>query len=328
MPLTITGTFIDEVTHDIPAHNWGRREWEQEFDTYTAIGIDTVILIRAGWGERLSFPSASVRRHVATLPVYADMPELFMSLCDSRDISFFFGLYDSGYYWHRYDWKTEVEINREFAREAWERYGWHQSFKGWYLPHETADSSARIIDINTALAQEARSVADLPVLVSPYWHGRSGDGAGEGPDHGGRVPVRSADEQARQWDEIFARYRGLVSYCAFQDGTAHERHLAEFLRLCSEVAGAHGIELWSNVETFDRDMPIKFPPIEWRKLVNKLELAEPFVSKAITFEFAHFLSPHSMWPSARLLYDRYNEYRNGEICRMDSTSGPVAAGTT
>jgi hypothetical protein len=27
--LRITGTFIDEITHDIPPQNWGRREWAQ-----------------------------------------------------------------------------------------------------------------------------------------------------------------------------------------------------------------------------------------------------------------------------------------------------------
>lgn len=314
MPLPITGTFIDEVTHDIPAHNWGRAEWEREFDTYVATGIDTVILIRAGWGERLSFPSATIASRVPTLPVYADMPELFMELADQRDLAFYFGLYDSGYYWHRHDWKTEVELNREFAREVWERYSAHPSFKGWYLPHETSETSLRIIDINAALAEHVRQVADLPVLISPYWHGRVEPG--DSGDQRGRAAALSVDEHAIQWDEIFSRLDGLVSYCAFQDGTAYELELPAFWRAAAETAARHGIELWCNVETFDRDMPISFPPIEWRKLVNKLDAAEPYVSKAITFEFSHFLSPHSMWPSARTLFDRYQEYAGGKLARL------------
>lgn len=324
MPLTITGTFLDEVTHDIPAHNWGHEEWEREFDTFLAAGLDTVVLIRAGWGDRLAFPSATISKRVPTLPVYADMPELFLRLADQRGLAFYFGLYDSGYYWHRHDWKTEVALNQEFAREVWDRYGSHPSFKGWYLPHETADTSVRIIDINTALAEHVRDIADLPVLISPYWHGRADDG--EPADHRGRLPVLSMQEHAAQWDEIFARFRGLVSHCAFQDGTTYEAQLPEFLRAAREAADRHGIELWSNVETFDRDMPIHFPPIEWRKLVNKLEAAEPYVSKAITFEFSHFLSPNSMWPSARTLFDRYQEYRTGKVRRLsqDGTATPAA----
>lgn len=310
MPLRITGTFLDEVTHDIPAHNWGRQEWEREFDTFVDAGIDTLVLIRCGYGERLSYPSAVLAKAVSPLPVYTDMVEMFLQLSDARDIAFYFGLYDSGYHWVRNDWRTEVDLSRQVAREAWERYGRHSSFRGWYLPHETADTSFRIIDINVALATAAREVADLPVLVSPYFLGRAGEAT---PSARRPAPSRSPEEFARQWDEIFSAYQGLVAYCAFQDGTAYEQGLEEYLRVGRELADGHGIELWTNVETFDRDMPIHFPPIEWRKLVHKLTVAEPYVSKAITFEFSHFLSPNSMWPSAHDLYARYQDYLSGEV---------------
>jgi Domain of unknown function (DUF4434) len=319
MPLSITGTFLDEVTHDIAAHNWGAKEWRREFDTFAANGIDTLVLIRAGWGERLSFPSTTVGHWLPTLPVYHDAPELFLSLADEHSIRVFLGLYDSGYFWHRYDWQTEVAINREFSREVWDRYGSHPSFAGWYLPHETPDTSERIIDINTALAEHVKSVADLPILVSPYCLGRA---AGTSTDQRGRPSVRSVTEHLRQWEEIFLHYSGLVSYCAFQDGTAYEADLPELFAACKELADRTSIELWTNVETFDRDMPFRFPPLEWRKLVTKLEAAAPHVTKAITFEFSHFLSPNSMWPSARALFDRYDEYRRGEHPRLDIEGGP------
>jgi hypothetical protein len=29
--MRITGTFIDEISHDIPHQNWGPREWEKDF---------------------------------------------------------------------------------------------------------------------------------------------------------------------------------------------------------------------------------------------------------------------------------------------------------
>ena len=46
--MRITGTFLDEITHDIPSNNWGREEWARDFRVMKAIGIDTVVLIRAG----------------------------------------------------------------------------------------------------------------------------------------------------------------------------------------------------------------------------------------------------------------------------------------
>ena len=74
------------------------------------------------------------------------------------------------------------------------------------------------------------------------------------------------------------------------------------------MATMHGIAYWSNLETFDRDMPYKFPPIEWSKLRFKLETVQPYVEKIISFELPHFLSPYSLYPSARNLHERYMKY--------------------
>ena len=37
--LKITGTFLDEISHDIPHQNWSEREWEQDFRHMKSIGI-------------------------------------------------------------------------------------------------------------------------------------------------------------------------------------------------------------------------------------------------------------------------------------------------
>ena len=39
--LKITGTFLDEISHDIPHQNWGEKEWDKDFAHMKAIGIDT-----------------------------------------------------------------------------------------------------------------------------------------------------------------------------------------------------------------------------------------------------------------------------------------------
>jgi len=306
--LPITGTFLDEITCDIPSQNWGLAEWEREFDLYQATGIDTVILIRAGMGPRLACPSQAVARRVPTLPVYIDLVDMFLRLAGERHIDFYLGLYDSDRYWYRYDWRTEVAINRDFIAEAWQRYGDAPAFRGWYLPHETPDTSLRILDINVALCEQIRTVSDLPILISPYYSGRP-DIAGM---HDPRTVPRTPQEHAEIWDEIFARYAGLVTYCAFQDATVDPLQLSAYTEVVAKAAKANGITLWSNLETFDRDMPIRFPPTDWRKLAHRLDTVQPFVDKVITFEFAHFLSPNSMWPSARALFNRYQEHLAGK----------------
>lgn len=302
--LPITGTFLDEITVDIPSQNWGADEWATEFDTLVAAGIDTVVMIRAGCGERLACPSASIAAAVPVLPVYTDLVRMFLDLAAARGLTFYLGLYDSNQFWYRYDWRTELDLNYGFIDEVCARYLDSPAFGGWYLPHETTDSSLRIMDLNTALAQRVKDrTPDLPVLISPFFFGRSD--LWNGTDL--RSRPRPPEEHARIWEEIFGRYAGLVDYCAFQDGTADPLRLSDYYAASAEIAGRYGIRSWANCETFDRDMPIRFPPADWRKLAARLEAVSPHVEKVITFEFSHFMSPNSMWPSARSLYARYRE---------------------
>ncbi|MCL5031861.1 MAG: DUF4434 domain-containing protein [Thermotogae bacterium] len=302
----ITGTFLDEITYDIASSNWGEKAWAKEFTTMKEAGIDTVIIIRAGLGEKIIFNSETISKYKKILPVYQDLASLFLKLASENKMKLFFGLYDSNYFWYRNDWKTEVKINVEFADEIWEKFGENESFAGWYLPHETADTSMRIIDINTTLAKHLKEKTKLPILISPYFLGKVDPYSFFA--YGERATPRSADEHIRQWEEIFENFKDLVNYCAFQDGTVNLFDLEEFVKATSEISKKNKIELWSNVETFDRDVPIKFPPIDYRKLFHKMDVVQPYVNKLITFEFSHFLSPNSIWPSARNLFERYKEF--------------------
>ena len=47
--MKITGTFLDEISHDIPHQNWGEKEWDADFANMKSIGIDTVIMTRSGY---------------------------------------------------------------------------------------------------------------------------------------------------------------------------------------------------------------------------------------------------------------------------------------
>src|SRR5687768_9718323 len=107
MPIAarITGTFLDEITHDIPSQNWGEAEWRKEFQLYQRIGIDTAIIIRAGYRNRCIFPAKSLTE---VLPVYDDLGELFFRLGLEYGVGIWLGTYDSGEHWMRGDWKQET----------------------------------------------------------------------------------------------------------------------------------------------------------------------------------------------------------------------------
>ena len=132
----------------------------------------------------------------------------------------------------------------------------------------------------------------------------------------GKAGIRdllTAQQHAKDWDEIMAGIHSAVDIIAFQDGHVDFGELFEFLSVNKALADKHGLHCWTNSETFDRDMPIRFLPINWEKLRFKLEAArQAGYQQAITFEFSHFMSPNSIWPSAHQLYRRYQEWQAGK----------------
>ena len=298
MPITprITGTFLDEITHDIPSQNWGREEWRREFELYRRIGIDTVVVIRAGYRNRCIFPSKVIPD---LLPTYEDLGSIFFELADEFGLGVWLGTYDSGFWWMRSTWWKEAELNKAFVREAADRYGKHASFKGWYLCHETSRHDTHITELFNSIGAACKSALDLPVLISPFPQGaKQFSGAN----------VMGLDESMDHWERIFSETKGAFDVCAFQDGQIHYQELPAFLSAVQDLGEKHSVKIWSNVESFDRDMPIKFPPADWRNLRFKMEAAAQTAEKIITFEFPHFMSPNSCYPAAQNLFKRYAEY--------------------
>lgn len=295
--MRITGTFLDEITHDIPSNNWGRDEWATDLSTMRAIGIDTVILIRAGCGRTATFPSEVLRREVKVYPVYEDLVDMFLSLAEENELDFYFGTYDSVTFAPRERSIPEhLDLGRAFIDEVWERYGGRTAFKGWYLTFEIGRREPTRLACLRQLGRHCKDISPhLPTLISPYIAGGKLV----------REPV-SLREHYLDWDDILAELEGVIDIVAFQDGQVDLDVLPDFLQANSELIHRHGMRAWSNVESFDRDMPFNFPPIDWRKLWWKMEAAEAAgVEKLITFEFSHFMSPQSCWPAARNLFRRY-----------------------
>lgn len=305
----LTGTFLDEISHDIPHQNWGAAEWEQDFAAMRAIGIDTVILIRSGHKRWLTYPSDVLieREHCHRPPV--DLVDLFLTLAEKHGLAFYFGTYDSGQYWITGDSQREIDLNRALVDEAWQRYGHRAAFKGWYLTQEVSRRTRGIIEVYATMGQHCRSISGgrLPVLISPYMDGIKAVSAFGGEISKAETVTLKRHEQ--EWDEIMAGIAGAVDIVAFQDGHVDFHELTDYLVVNQSLATRHGLRCWTNSETFDRDMPIKFLPIKWEKLLLKLQAAaRAKVEKAITFEFSHFLSPNSSYRQAGHLYNRYREY--------------------
>ncbi len=308
--MLITGTFLDEISHDIPHQNWGSREWDQDFAHMQRMGIDTVILIRCGYQRWLTYPSDYLLEAEACYEPPLDLVRLFLDLSEKYGMAFFFGLYDSGKYWSEQgDYQKEVELNLQVIDEVWTRYGASPAFGGWYLSQEVSRKTGRIIDLYSRLGRHCKAVSGgLPTLISPYIDGTKAVMSNKSDLT--REEAVSLRQHEADWEEIFDGIRGAVDIVAFQDGHVDYDELPYYFEVNKRLADRYGIRCWTNAESFDRDMPIKFLPIKWEKLRLKLEAArQAGLEKAITFEFSHFMSPQSAYGQAKYLFDRYMEYR-------------------
>lgn len=306
--LPITGTFLDEISHDIPHQNWGEREWDADFKYMKAIGIDTVIVIRSGYRKFITYPSAYLLKKGCYKPS-VDLIDLFLRLADKYNMKFYFGLYDSGHYWDTGDMSHEIRDNRYVIDEVWKSYGHHKSFKGWYISTEISRKTKGAIETFHTIGKQCKDISNnLPVFISPWIDGKKAVMPTEGLT---KEQAVSVEEHEREWNEIFDGIHDVVDACAFQDGHIDYDELDMFFSVNKKLADRYGMQCWTNAETFDRDMPIRFLPIKFDKLRLKLEAAKRcHYDKAITFEFSHFMSPQSAYLQAGHLYDRYKEYFN------------------
>jgi len=306
--MRITGTFLDEISHDIPHQNWGVKEWDLDFKYMQAVGIDTVIMIRSGYRKFITYPSTYLQNIHGCFTPPIDLLEMFLTLADKYQMNFYFGLYDSGKYWDTGNMQHEIDVNRYVIDEVWQNYGHHKSFKGWYLSMEISRKTKGAIQAFNTLGLQCKTVSNgLPTFISPWIDGKKAVMANSA--NLSKADAVSLYEHEQEWSEIFAGLKNSVDAVAFQDGHIDYNELGDFFAINKKMADQFGLQCWTNAETFDRDMPIKFLPIKFEKLRLKLESARlANYDKAITFEFSHFMSPQSAYLQAGHLYNRYQEY--------------------
>ena len=215
--LPITGTFLDEISHDIPHQNWGEREWDLDFRYMKAIGIDTVIDIRCGYRKFITYPSPYLLKKGCYMPSM-DLIDMFCRLAQKYDMKFMLGLYDSGKYWDTGDMSYEVESNKYVIDEVWERYGSkYKSFGGWYISGEISRSTKGAIESFRTMGRQCKEVScGMPTFISPWIDGKKAVDAA-----GGKLTKEQAvsvQQHEKEWDEIFDGIHEYVDACAFQDG--------------------------------------------------------------------------------------------------------------
>ena len=292
----ITATFIDEITYDIPASNWSDKQWKKDFDNMKKVGIDTLVIMRGVFYDKCIYKS----KHFPTLKEDGeDFAKFIFEEAHKRNMQVYLGLYISNLTWNDGDYKHEVEENKKYIEEVLERYGNMPAFKGWYIPQEGCSHLFNLKQTTEELAGLCKQYTpDKPVLLSPFFKGKN---------HHPNDSCTPAETE-ELWLDLLENCKGKVDILAFQDGTAPLDEYEEYLKAMKRVCDKYSMHLWANVETFERDVRAMFFPIPFDMLRRKIEIAEKHVEKCITFEFSHFLSPQSIYPSAKNLHGLYTTY--------------------
>ncbi len=235
--MQIKGTFLDEISHDIPHQNWGEKEWDADFGHMHRAGIEHVILIRCGYRRWQTFSSQVLTSEERCYEPPADLVGMFLRLSEKWGMKFWFGLYDSGKYWASGDYLHEVELNCRLIDEVWARYGHHAAFGGWYISQECSRNTGKIIDLYARLGRHCKAVSGgLPTLISPYIDGSKN--ISQYTDRTTRTGGVTAESHEAEWDAIFRGIQGAVDIVAFQDGHVEYDELPEFLRINKPTATA------------------------------------------------------------------------------------------
>lgn len=268
--LKITGTFLDEISHDIPHQNWGEKEWDLDFQYMKAIGIDTVIVIRSGYRKFITYPSPYLLKKGCYMPS-VDLIDMYLRLADKYGMKFYFGLYDSGHYWDTGDMSHEIEDNRYVIDEVWKMYGHHKSFKGWYISTEISRATKGAVKTFHTIGKQCKDISGgLPVFISP-------------------------------WIDACAFQDGHIDYDELDAFFSVNKKLADRYGMqCWTNAETFDRDMPIHF------LPIKFDKLRLKLEAAK----RCGYDKAITFEFSHFMSPQSAYLQAGHLYDRYKEYFN------------------
>ena len=237
--LKITGTFLDEISHDIPHQNWGEKEWDQDFAYMKAIGIDTVIDIRCGYRKFITYPSPYLLKKGCYMPS-VDQIDMFCRLAQKYGMKFYLGLYDSGVYWDTKDMSREIEDNKFVIDEVWKMYGEkYDSFGGWYISTEISRDTIGAVDAFHAMGAQCKEVSGgLPVLISPWIDGKK---AIMGTNKAINDNAVSVEQHEKEWNQIFAGIHDVVDAVAFQDGHIDYDELDAFFSVNKKLADKYGM---------------------------------------------------------------------------------------
>ena len=309
----LSGTFINMIIPDTGITNSGLQEWEQDFRMLKELGMNKLFIIRTEFEQNGVHLSAEDPRST-TWKEDKCLLDMVFRLGEKYDMELFLGGPVNISNLHSGDYLKEIDETKRYYDRTIAKYAGFKCLKGLYVSLEALPWHFNFLDICTEVLKFMRK--DYPqfkTFMSPSLAGVKGNMAS----------CYSPDE----WCDIYGRYffekvAGLLDYCAVQDtlaapacklGEIESNGLENWYEKVGTLFDKCGIQLWANIETFQRGFSGHgegkgfFRQSDYRTLYMKLAASSAFVERNITYDFFTCLSPNTEWGSSGRLLARYME---------------------
>ena len=280
--------------------------WQNELGAMKTIGMDTVVVNYVAYDQSYFYPTSVP----GGSPFGIDSIKRIMDAADQHGMKVYLGLHldPDQFSTSTFNLPANLAQGQAELDELWTRYGGHESLAGWYMPQEFSDYMVfnqpllrdNIVTYTSAVTDQAHDVSGLPMIISPYF--------GQNPN---------ATAYANWWNTTGIPQTG-IDILAMQDGVGtHRTTIAQsqpVYQALAPVLENHGVEFWANNESFNQiqgwpvdNQPWAAQPTSINTFVAQIESTNPFVSKSITFEFSHYMSPQNS-AATNALYQDYKAY--------------------
>ncbi len=300
VPLVFTSPFAEY--ENVP--RWGLDQWSQAevealFVSMKKDGVETVLLpIPVG---KQAFHDSDILPNTLGYDAYAwlfDLAEKYGMEVVLPGICYTYYGQFQGKGW---DPRADLDMNKRFCRELFEKYGDRKNIWGWYIPHETGDRTHRG-DIMTILRELPpflkQLTPDRKVSHSPWFTSRLTIG------EDATTPAKFAAE----WDAMLSEIEDIDVFL-IQDATAPREEIGDWFAAAAPVFRKHGVELWSVVELFHREPVLDLTSCKpFEQVLGQMRMAAPYVDRYACWEYQNFLYPLSPLSGVAELSRKYRAY--------------------
>jgi hypothetical protein len=314
--LRLDGTFIQ---YGSVAMQLTEDQWHRELDAMRRAKIRVIVLQFLQRQGRPFFAdgttSGPARRSRSGT---ADPTGVILDYADAHGMEVILGLADDSRWWKQAtDPKFLDElgaVQERLAEVLWRRYGRHRSFAGWYIPQEIAPwgFSEGVV---SGLRGYLRRVGDTcrkvsggkPVSIAPFWSGQAS-------------PHVVQHDLDRLLDGAGIDVLMLQDMVGARGSDAQVSSVVPYFRAAREACLKRHVELWSDLESF-RLVPADpatgrrqgFVPADAGRIGRQLAAEAPFVSRFVTFDFFHYMSPFRGEAQKKLFTDYVREFVDRDV---------------